>query len=79
MLSRNGHNVESEISIPTFISLVLIWHLKNCQHFRSDVLVTLHPPSTFRPKACQPRYLLLHLFSDTLTRGQSGADRAGES
>ncbi|KAH9953722.1 hypothetical protein BGW80DRAFT_1408788, partial [Lactifluus volemus] len=63
MLSRNGHNVESEISIPTCSTTYM-----NRQHFRLDVLITFHPPSTFRPKACQPRYLLLHLFSDTLTR-----------
>ncbi|KAH9957909.1 hypothetical protein BC827DRAFT_1261442 [Russula dissimulans] len=45
MLSRNRHNADYEISILT--CSITYMHR---QHFRSDVLVTFHPPLTFRPK-----------------------------
>jgi glycerol-3-phosphate O-acyltransferase/dihydroxyacetone phosphate acyltransferase len=45
ILSRNRNNVDFEISILT--CSITYMHR---QHFRSDVLVTFHPPLTFRPK-----------------------------
>lgn len=45
VLSRNRDNVDFEISILT--CSITYMHR---QHFRSDVLVTFHPPLTFRPK-----------------------------
>lgn len=45
MLSRNRNDANFEISILT--CSITYMHR---QHFRSDVLVTFHPPLTFRPK-----------------------------
>ncbi|KAH9047868.1 hypothetical protein EDB84DRAFT_1263117 [Lactarius hengduanensis] len=45
VLSRNRNNVDFEISILT--CSITYMHR---QHFRSDVLVSFHPPLTFRPK-----------------------------
>ncbi|KAI9509732.1 hypothetical protein F5148DRAFT_1343368 [Russula earlei] len=45
MLSRNRNNADFEISILT--CSITYMHR---QHFRSDVLVTFHPPLNFRPK-----------------------------
>ncbi|KAF8639542.1 hypothetical protein AX17_001447 [Amanita inopinata Kibby_2008] len=45
VLSRNRNNSEFEISI---LNCSITYMHR--QHFRSDVLVTFHPPMTFRPK-----------------------------
>ncbi|KAI0305770.1 hypothetical protein B0F90DRAFT_1624477 [Multifurca ochricompacta] len=45
ILSRNRNDIDFEISILT--CSITYMHR---QHFRSDVLVTFHPPFTFRPK-----------------------------